>query len=291
MNESNDIEEPLNNVELESAALGIKMALDEEEEQEARAHFINVLRDSHLAIPTATPTPTNPDGSLVPGADIQFIVVQDAEGTSGVPSFTALLGLKSSLPQLEHGVFLNGAQLGGILGNSELVLFVDGPGIHVSVSNDELRSMAASAQQSMEAHQAAAQHNEGLETALAIKHNGGGSEADEQIVQSFLEGFARIPVATTQDPDKPSLLLTMGNNEGGEEAQQIPLLVSDGALLCFSGDRPIHEWNSEEHPAISLPGAMIAQMAAQAGVPKIQVNPASADTVTIEVGKDRLVVV
>ena len=64
MNQPDVQEEPLNNVELESAILGLRMALTPEEEVEAREHFLTVLRDSTLSVPTVNPTPTAPDGSI-----------------------------------------------------------------------------------------------------------------------------------------------------------------------------------------------------------------------------------
>ena len=67
-------QEPLRNINLESAILGLKMALTDEEAAESRTRFLDILRDSTLAVPTITPVATAPDGSIQPGADIQLII-------------------------------------------------------------------------------------------------------------------------------------------------------------------------------------------------------------------------
>ena len=166
-------EEPLKNIALESAILGLRMALTEEEEVEARRKFLDLLRDSILAVPTMNPVATAPDGSIAPGADIQLIIATNPEGVSGVPAFTQLGILRAALPQLEHGMFLSGAQIGGILGGSEHLLFVDGPDVHAEVSPAEMQMMAQTAQMMAQMQQQAAGSNERLEAALAALHRDG----------------------------------------------------------------------------------------------------------------------
>ena len=161
-------EEPLKNINLESAILGLKMSLTPEEGTEARRRFLDILRDSILAVPTMAPVATKADGSVSPGADISLLIVTNAEGMSGVPTFTQLgFLLRSVLPQMEHGMFLSGAQLGGILSGSEHRLFVDGPDIHAEVEVEELQMMVQAAQIMEQMQQQAAGSNERLETALS----------------------------------------------------------------------------------------------------------------------------
>jgi len=59
-------EEPLKNIALESAILGLKMALTDEESADLRRKFLDILRDSILAVPTLSPVETAPDGSIAP---------------------------------------------------------------------------------------------------------------------------------------------------------------------------------------------------------------------------------
>ena len=288
MNEQAEFEEPLNNVDLESSILGLKMVFNEEEEAEARKRFLDIVRDSPLAVPTAQPAPTNPDGSLIPGSDIQLIVVQDANEVSGVPAFTTLTGLRMSLPQLPNGMFLTGAQLGNILAGSNLKVFIDGPGLHAELETEELAFLAQSAQQIAERQQAAAERNEPLELALRSFSQNDAPETREQITQTFLEGFTRIPVVTQQDGDSPSLILTMGSGNPEDGGQTIPLLVEEGSLMCFTSEDTLSAWGESERQALTLPGGMVAQMTAQAGIMNIRINAGSESEATLEVAPDRI---
>lgn len=290
-NQAEQQPEPLNNVELESAILGLRMALTPEEEQEARESFLNLLGPSMLAVPTVNPVPTGPDGAILPNADITFIVAQTHEGRSGVPAFTTLGGLRAAMPQAQNGVFLSGAQLGAILGSSPHFLFVDGPDMHAEVTQEELQGLAAAAQQAVEAQQAAAQHNEPLEEALAQLASDDSEETREATSIAFLNGFCRIPVAGEPDRDTPVVVLRMGNPEQPETVQEIPLITRDEALVCFTSEDVMKGWDTDPpHNAIALPGGMIAQLVAQTGVPKIVVNPGTENSRSLKIDQTRLVV-
>ena len=68
-------QEPLRNINLESAILGLrKWPSPTKKPPKARTRFLDILRDSTLAVPTITPVATAPDGSIEPGADIQLII-------------------------------------------------------------------------------------------------------------------------------------------------------------------------------------------------------------------------
>ena len=167
MNPPNTPEEPLKNVELESAILGLRMTLTPEETAEAREKFLHVLRVSPLAIPTLQPVATGPDGAVLPNAPINFLVVSTAENVTGVPAFTTLGGLRAALPEVENGMFLTGADLGNILGESEHKLFVTSPDMNVEVETQELKQIAVLAQQQIALEQQAVQRNDALEAALS----------------------------------------------------------------------------------------------------------------------------
>lgn len=291
-NQPEQPKEPLNNVELESAILGLRMALTPEEEEETRESFLNLLGTSMLAVPTVNPVPTGPDGAILPNADITFIVAQTHEGRSGVPAFTTLGGLRAAMPQAENGVFLSGAQLGAILGNSPHFLFVDGPDMHAEVTQEELRGLAATAQQAAEAQQAAAQHNTALEDALVTLAQDDSEASREAASMAFLNGFCRIPVAGEPDRDTPVVVLRMGNPEQPETVQEIPLITRDEALLCFTSEDAMKAWDGDPpHNAIALPGGMIAQLVAQTGVPSIKVNAGDENSRALKIDQNRLVIV
>jgi len=284
--------EPLNNVNLESAILGLKMALTPEEEQETREEFLKTLSESMLAVPTVNQVPTGPDGAILPNADITFIVAQTHDGKSGVPAFTALGGLRAAMPQAQNGVFLSGAQLGAILGNSPHYLFVDGPDMHAEVSQEELRGIAAKAQAVVDEQQAAAQHNVALEEALTALNADDTDATREATTAAFLNGFCRIPVAGEADRDTPVVILRMGNPEQPETVQEIPLITRDESLLCFTSEEAMKAWDDEEpHNAIALPGGMIAQLVAQTGVPSFRINPGSDTSKALKIDENRLVIV
>ncbi|BDI31907.1 hypothetical protein CCAX7_39580 [Capsulimonas corticalis] len=290
MNQPDVQEEPLNNVELESAILGLRMALTPEEEVEAREHFLTVLRDSTLSVPTVTPTPTAPDGSILPNADITFVVAQTQEGVSGVPGFTTLGQLRGTLPDVQNGMFLTGAQLGGILGNSPHKLFVDGPEMHVEVSQEELVFMAQSAQKVIEDQQAAANHNVLLEQAIAEFKNDDSTASREALINAFGNGFCRLPVATEADKDTPVVVLRLGDPNQPETVQEVPLLTDQELLLAFTGEEALGAWSDAERNVIALPGGMIAQLIAQTGVGGVVINKGAENSATIKVEQNQLVV-
>ena len=260
------MEEPLKNVPLESAILGLRMALTDEEADEARRLFLDLLRDSILAVPTMSAVPTNPDGSIAPDADIQLIIATNPEGVSGVPAFTQLGILRAALPQLENGMFLSGAQLGGILAGSEHLLFVDGPDLHAEVAPEELGMMAQMQQQ-------AAGSNERLEAALAGLHQGDTPENRATVIQAFLEEFSRVPVAADTDEDAECVVLSTGAPvDTPETPQELELLTEDDALLCFTSEAAMRVWDTAGRSAVVLPGPVIAQLSVQAGVDTLVLN-------------------
>jgi len=271
-------EEPLNNVDLESAILGMRMALTPEEEAEAREKFINQLSISTLVIPTVNQVQTAPDGSIAPNADITFVVVENPDGVSGIPAFTSLGFLKASLPNVNNGLFLNGAQLAGIVGNSPHKLFVDGPDMHAEVEKEELAAIAQLAQQAAEAQQAAANHNEKLEAALAKFARNETDERREALKEAFLTGFCRIPVANESDVDAKVVVMRTGNPQDEAAQQQIPLITENDELLCFTGEAALLKWKSTERNSISLPGPMICDMVVRTGIGKLRINAGSDDS-------------
>jgi hypothetical protein len=282
-------EEPLKNVPLESAILGLRMTLTEEEGAEARRRFLDILRDSILAVPTMNPVPTAPDGSIEPGADIQLIIATSQEGVSGVPAFTQLGILRGALPQLEHGMFLSGAQLGGILGGSEHLLFVDGPDVHAEVTPVELQTLAQSAQMMAQMQQQAAGSNERLEVALAGLHGEDTPEHRGAVVQAFLEEFSRIPVAGDADEDAECIVLSTGAPADAPDApQELELLTQDDALLCFTSEEAMRVWDEAGRSAVVLPGPVIAQMADQAGVHTLLLNKGGETQRTLRLGEGRI---
>jgi len=270
-------EEPLKNIHLESAILGLKMALTPEEGNEARVRFLDILRGSTLAVPTMTPVATQEDGSISPGADISLLIATSAEGVSGIPTFTQLGFLRSVLPQMEHGMFLSGVQLAGILGGSEHMLFIDGPDIHAEVSPEELRLMAQAAQMMEQMQQQAAGSNERLEIALASLSRENILENRESVIKAFLEEFSRVPIAGDQDVDADCIVLSTGAPENTPSTpQELELLTQDDALLCFTSEAAMRVWNSEDgRTAVVLPGPVIAQVAAQAEVMTLLINKGS----------------
>lgn len=282
-------EEPLKNVNLESAILGLKMALTDEEATDARRRFLEILRDSTLAVPTVTPVPTGPDGSIAPGADIQLIIATNPEGVSGVPAFTQLGILRATLPQLEHGMFLSGMQVCSILAQSEHRLFIDGPDVHAEVTPEEMQALAQTAQMMNQMQQQAAGRNERLEAALAALHQTDLTENRAAVVQSFLEEFSRIPIASEADIDAECIVLSTGAPENTPETpQELELLTQDDALLCFTSEDAMRVWDNAGRTAVVLPGPIIAQLAAQAEVTQILVNKGSPDQRLLQISGDRL---
>ncbi len=281
--------EPLRNINLESAILGLKMALTDEEAAEARTRFLNILRDSTLAVPTMTPVATMPDGSIEPGADIQLIIATNPEGISGVPAFTQLGILRATLPQLEHGMFLSGAQLCGILASSEHRLFVDGPDVHAEITPEEMAALAQTAQMMAQMQQQAEGGNQRLEVALAALHGADITENRAAVVQAFLEEFSRVPIAGDIDEDADCIVLNTGAPEDTPETpQELELLTQDDALLCFTSEEAMKVWDHAGRNAVVLPGPIVAQLAAQAEVFQLLINKGSADQRLLKIDGDRL---
>ncbi|MGI4787299.1 MAG: SseB family protein [Janthinobacterium lividum] len=281
--------EPLKNIVLESAILGLKMALTDDEGVEARRRFLDILRDSTLAVPTITPVATAPDGSIEPGADIQLIIATNPEGISGVPAFTQLGVLRATLPQLEHGMFLSGTQLCGILANSEHRLFIDGPDLHAEVSPEEMQAVAQTAAMMAQMQQQAAGGNARLEAALATLHQTDITENRAAVVQAFLEEFSRVPIASDIDEDAECVVLSTGAPENTPETpQELELLTQDDALLCFTSEDAMKVWDNAGRNAVVLPGPVIAQLAAQAEVLQLIVNKGSKDQRLLLISGDRL---
>jgi hypothetical protein len=275
-------EEPLNNIDLESAILGMKMALTPEEEVEAREKFLTQLAMSTLVVPTVNPVQTAPDGSIAPNADITFVVVESKDGGSGIPAFTSLGYLKQSLPNVNNGIFLNGAQIAGIVASSPHKLYVDGPDMHAEVEKEELAEMAQAAQQAVEMQQQAANHNEPLEAALAEFKSSDSEATREAIKMAFLSGFCRIPVARDVDQNAKCVVMRTGNPQDEAAQQQIPLLTENDELLCFSSEDELKKWNDAERNAVALPGPMICDMVVQTGIGKLRVNTGSENSVSVQ---------
>ncbi len=281
MTQPNLAEEPLKNIELESAILGLRMTLTEEEADEARAKFLDVLRSSTLAVPTITPVQTGPDGAILPGAEINLLVVNTQEGVSGVPAFTTLGGLRATLAQAENGMFLTGADLGNILGHSGHKLFVDGPDLHAEVEPVELQQLAFVTHQQITQAQEDAQHNQRLEGALASFRETENRENAEAIVQAFLRGHCRYPVAGEADTDAEALVISQEAQEGRPAVPEIALLTQEGALPAFTSEAALQAWNPTPRNAVLLDGATVAQLAAQAEIEQILLNPGSPETRTL----------
>lgn len=285
-------EEPLKNVNLESAILGLKMALTPEEGSEARRRFLDILRGSTLAVPTMTPVATQEDGSISPGADISLLIATNAEGISGVPTFTQLGFLRSVLPQMEHGMFLSGAQLGGILGGSEHKLFVDGPDVHAEVEPEELQMMVQAAQIMDQMQQQAAGSNARLETALGALQREDTQDNRDGVMKAFLEEFSRIPIAGDQDEDADCIVLSTGAADNTPETpQELEMLTQDDALLCFTSEEAMRVWDPSGRTAVVLPGPVIAQVAAQAEVNTLLINKGSAEQRALRIADGRVEVV
>ena len=285
-------EEPLKNINLESAILGLKMTLTPEEGADARRHFLELLRESVLAVPTMSPVATQEDGSIAPGADISLLIVTNDEGVSGVPTFTQLAFLRAVLPQMEHGMFLTGAQLSNILGGSEHKLFVDGPDIHAEVQVEEMQMMIQATQLMEQMQQQAAGSNERLEMALAVLAREDISDNRDAVMTAFLEEFSRVPIAGDQDEDADCIVLSTGAAENNPETpQELEMLTQEGSLLCFTSEDAMRVWDPTGRTSVVLPGPVIAQVAAQAEVHSLLINKGSADQRALRIADGRVEVV
>jgi len=283
-------EEPLKNVELESAILGLRMALTPEEETEARQEFLKQLSLSTIVVPTTNPVQLAPDGSIAPGTDITFVVVENKDGVTGVPGFTALKVLRSTLPNVNNGLFLNGAQIAGMVAASPHVLFVDGPDMHAEIDRDELASVVESAQKIATAQQAAAQRNELLETALSAMASNDSDTARETTTAAFLNGFCRIPVAGDSDKGAQCIVMRAGNPQD-TNAQEIPLMTEENELLCFTSDEAMRKWQDVDRNSVALPGPMIVDMISKTGIGRLIVNRGTESARSFRVEQTRLTVI
>ena len=283
---ASEIQEPLQNIDLESAAVGLRMALTPEEAQEARGKFLETLRVSTLAVPTIKPVETDENGALVPGAEISLLVVNTPDGQSGVPAFTTLTGLRAALQGVENGMFLSGADLGNILGPSPHTLFVDGPDIHVEVPTAELQQMAFITNQIAQVQQQVAGGNETLDAALHALAASDTPETRETVLQAFVNGFCLYPVAGEEDADADAVTLSQeGANGGGPEPA---LLLQDDALLCFTSTQALEAWNPAPRAIIPLPGQMIVPLATQADVAQIVINIGSPGAQTLRIAQEQV---
>ena len=293
MSQTTPPQEPLNNVALESAIFGLRMALTPEEATQARQHFLQVLANSTLAVATTHPVPTAPDGSIPPNTDINMVVAVNAEGVSGVPAFTTLGALRATLPQVEHGIFMTGMQLAGILAPSPHRLFVDGLEMHAEVTTEEMQALVRQAQLFMQAQQAAMERNERLEVMLAELSREDTEANREAMATAFVQEFARVPIAGEGDKDAECIILSMGDPNqppapGGPP--QLELLTENGALPCFTSAETMAAWDKANRQAVVLPGSVIAQLAQQAQVETILINPQSPNSRTLHIEQDRVVV-
>ncbi len=285
-------DEPLKNADLEGKIVGLRMVLTPEEGEEARAKFLETLRTSPLAVPTMTPVPTGPDGSVVPGAEINLLVVTTQEGVSGVPAFTTLGQLRAALAQVENGMFLTGGDLGNILGSSGHKLFVDSLDGHVEVETAELQQMAFVTQQEVAINQQMAQHNEALEEALAALAGNDTEATRADVVRAFVGGFCRFPLLTDTEGDAECLMLAEQSPTPGVPSPEIAVMTQDGALLAFTGEEVMRAWDPAptERSAVILPGHGIGEWAAQAEVSTIVINPGSPNTRSLQVTDGQITV-
>ena len=282
--------EPLNNVELESAALGLRMTLDDDEARLARALFLEKLRVSPVAVPTLTPVQTGPDGAVIANAEINLLVVSTPEGVSGVPTFTTLAGLRTALPEMENGMFLTGGDLGNILGQSEHRLFVDSPDAHIEVESAELQQMAFVTHQIVAAQQAAAQGNEALTQALETLKTSDTPANREGVVKAFMEGFCMYVVAAESDSDEDAVVLSQQEPQDGATTDEIAILTLHNALPCFTSMEILQKWDTVGRSAIPIPGQMIVPLATQAEVAQITLNPGSEAQRTLRVSQEQITV-
>ncbi len=290
MSQNDPTGEPLSNVALESALLGLRMALTPEEAQENRARFLDTLRLSTLAVPTLRPVAVGPDGAVLPGSEISLLVVTAPDGTNGVPAFTTLGALRAALPQSENGMFLTGGDLGNILGSSPHTLFVHGPDADAAVATPELQQMAFVTHQMALAEQQFARGNEPLEQALRALQAEPTAAAGEAVIRAFLGGFCRYPVAGPEDEEADCVVLSQESAAGNPVPQELSLLTLNGALPCFTGEDAQQRWDTQSRSAVPLPGQMVVPLAMQAEVAAILVNPGSPDACALQIADGHLVV-
>jgi hypothetical protein len=290
MNEPQVAEEPLNNVELESAMLELKMALTPEEETESREKFLEVLSRSMLAVPTATAVQQGPDGSIPANTNITFVVWEKPDKITGIPAFTAAKSLKENMSQVEHGMFLSGSQMSSILADSPHQLFVISQDTNVEITQDDLKVIAEHALKLSAAQQAAVDYNEKLELAIADLLESDSPKMREAAAAAFVHGFCRLPVASEADVDKPQIVLRSENTDTKEIVQEVHILLNEGSVPCFTSETAMQNWDGDNHDAIALPGYVVAQLVATSGIPSILVNPGSRMSTVMKIDGEKVVI-
>lgn len=284
-----DFEEPLHNIDLEAAMMGIRMALSEEEHDEAHAEFMNHFKASQLAVPTANQVQLGPDGQIQNGSDIQLIVAEHPDGMTAIRAFTSLGNLRKTHPELQYGLVLMAWQVAGMVSNSPYDLLLEGPDVNTVVTRESLKEIVDEVQKMAASQQAAVDRNEVLEAALQQLTESGTEETRSGVEQAFLTGFCRIPVWIEADGKVPHLVISTGQ---GPEAkpQQIPLRTHDGGLLCFTSEDSLSKWNEEERPMMVLPGAAILDMSLKSGLKHVRINEGNPNARILDVNDGRLVV-
>ena len=183
---------------------------------------------------------------------------------------------------------LTGADLGNILGHSGHKLFVDGPDLHAEVEPVELQQLAFVTHQQITQAQEDAQHNQRLEDALASFRETENRENAEAVVQAFLRGHCRYPVAGEADTDAEALVISQEAQEGRPAVPEIALLTQEGALPAFTSEAALQAWNTTPRNAVLLDGPTIAQLASQAEIEQVLLNPGSPETRTLNVKQGQI---
>ncbi|MGO8671941.1 MAG: SseB family protein [Capsulimonadaceae bacterium] len=281
-------QEPLNNVDLESAILGLKMALTDEEADELRQTFLDTFCKAILAVPTVKPVHTLPNGQIAPNADVTFVVAETPEKETGIPAFTALAGLKAAMPQVTNAVFLPGAQLASMLAKSPHRIFVSGPDMHAEVERAEMQAIAKLSQQAAEAQQAAVQFNAALEAALTAVQAEASEPNQEAVADAFTGGYVHVPVAGPSDHNAKFVMMRAPHPQQPDKFQEIPLLTQDDRLLVFTGKEAMNRWHSGARNAVSLPGPIVVDLVGKTGVPGIAMNVGSGNKAMLRVENKRL---
>jgi hypothetical protein len=217
------------------------------------------------------------------------LVLETTEGASGVPVFTTLAGLRATVPNVQNGIFMTGAQLSGMLVSSPHKLFVDGPDLHAEVDQSEMQTIIDSAQKIMEEQQKSAQHNINLEKALQDLNEDDHAATREATTLAFLQGFCRVPIAAETDEDVQCVVMTFGNPQQPDQQQNVELITEDNYIVCFTSEPNMQSWDPRPRNAMVLPGPAIAQMVAQTGLAGIIVNPKHETTKKFRVESDKIV--
>jgi hypothetical protein len=275
-----EFEEPLKNIDLESSIMGIRMALSDEEKDEAREEFLKLFKTSQLAVPTGKPPQIAPDGRIM---DLQLILSDPSEGEPAIRVFTTLTDLRVKLPGLQHGIVLPAWQIAGIAAGSPHELRVEGPHALTIITRDELTEILAELQRQAQESQKGLERNERLEAAIEKLHQGGGDEVREEVAAAFLDGFCRLPVIIEADGQVPHCVVT-GQAGPNQPQQSIALKTHDGALLCFTSEAALNRWDARERPMMVLPGRAIVEVSQKSSLHKIRVDEGGPGAQTIQVG-------